>query len=130
MNRREMLQTAGLLAGSAAANAIAQTSSGSTLPTRKLKIIVTGGHPGDPEYGCGGTIARLTDLGHDVVLLYLNNGVTTGRPMDGVRVSEAGKACEILKARPLFAGQVDGDAVIDRAHHEVFRKLMESEKPD
>ena len=30
---------------------------------RKLKVIVTGGHPGDPEYGCGGTIARYTDLG-------------------------------------------------------------------
>src|SRR5271157_1709825 len=28
---------------------------------RKLKVIVTGGHPGDPEYGCGGTIARYTD---------------------------------------------------------------------
>ena len=22
---------------------------------RKLKVVVTGGHPGDPEYGCGGT---------------------------------------------------------------------------
>ncbi len=31
---------------------------------RRLKLIVTGGHPGDPEYGCGGTIARYTDLGH------------------------------------------------------------------
>ena len=34
----------------------------------KLKVIVTGGHPGDPEYGCGGTIARYSDLGHEVVL--------------------------------------------------------------
>ena len=41
---------------------------------RKLKVIVAGGHPGDPEYGCGGTIARYTDLGHEVVLLYLNRG--------------------------------------------------------
>ncbi len=38
---------------------------------RKLKIIVTGGHPGDPEYGCGGTVARYTDLGHEVVLTVL-----------------------------------------------------------
>jgi N-acetylglucosamine malate deacetylase 1 len=28
-----------------------------------LKIMVTGGHPGDPEYGCGGTVARFTALG-------------------------------------------------------------------
>ena len=34
-------------------------------------IVVTGGHPGDPEYGCGGTIARLSDLGHELILLYL-----------------------------------------------------------
>ena len=37
-----------------------------------LKIVVTGGHPGDPECGCAGTIARYTDLGHQVSLLYLN----------------------------------------------------------
>jgi LmbE family N-acetylglucosaminyl deacetylase len=97
---------------------------------RRLKVIVAGGHPGDPEYGCGGTVARYAELGHEVVLLYLNDGVPAGRPKDGVRVAEAGRACEILGARPLFAGQVDGDAVIDRAHSEAFRKLLESERLD
>ena len=43
-------------------------------PARKLKVMVTGGHPGDPEAGCGGSIARYADLGHDVVLVYLNRG--------------------------------------------------------
>jgi LmbE family N-acetylglucosaminyl deacetylase len=99
-------------------------------PPRKLKVIVTGGHPGDPEYGCGGTIARYTDLGHEAVLLYLNDGVPAGKPKDGVRIAEAGKACEILNARPLFAGQVDADAVVDRAHYEAFRKILEPEQPD
>jgi LmbE family N-acetylglucosaminyl deacetylase len=97
---------------------------------RKLKVIITGGHPGDPEYGCGGTVARYADLGHEVVLLYLNDGVPAGKPKDVVRVVEAGRACAILKARPLFAGQVDGDAVVDRAHYEAFRKLLEAERPD
>ncbi len=99
-------------------------------PPRKRKVIVAGGHPGDPEYGCGGIIARYADLGHDVVLLYLNDGVPEGKPKDGARVAEAGKACEILKARPLFAGQVDGEAVVDRGHSEAFRKILESERPD
>src|SRR5271166_2543410 len=61
-------------------------------PSRKLKVIVTGGHPGDPEYGCGGTIARYTDLGHEVVLLYLNRGEWTDKPgydPAPVRVAEA-----------------------------------------
>src|ERR1700737_2980969 len=88
---------------------------GQSTAAPKLKVIVTGGHPGDPEYGCGGTIARYTDLGHEVVLLYLNDGVPVGQPQDGVRVAEARKACEMLKARPLFAGQIDGAAVVDPA---------------
>ena len=102
---------------------------------RKLKIIVTGGHPGDPEYGCGGTVARYSDLGHDVVLLYLNRGEkgcpdTPQNAGSRVRVPEAKRACEILKARPLFAPQCDGNAVVDPAHYEEFRKLIEAESPD
>ena len=96
----------------------------------RFKVVVAGGHPGDPEYGCGGTITRYSDLGHEVVLLYLNDGVPAGKPADGVRIAEARKACEILEARPLFASQIDGEAVLDRAHYGAFRKILESEKPD
>jgi LmbE family N-acetylglucosaminyl deacetylase len=127
LHRRDLLGQAGSL-GSALA--LGAPLADDPPPRRKRKIIVTGGHPGDPEYGCGGTIACHTDLGHDVVLLYLNDGVPAGKPRDGVRVAEAEKACQILKARPLFAGQVDGDAVVDRAHYDAFRTLLETEKPD
>src|SRR3569832_2305070 len=67
----------------------AQTSGpGSGKP--KLKIVVTGGHPGDPEYGCGGTVARYTDLGHEVLLLYLTQGEPPGSTQrKGERVEEA-----------------------------------------
>jgi LmbE family N-acetylglucosaminyl deacetylase len=40
----------------------------------KLKVVVVGAHPGDPEAACGGTMARLADLGHEVVALYLTRG--------------------------------------------------------
>ena len=76
ISRRDMLSTATFL-GSAALAAIAAepSPSESLLATKaKFKVVVTGGHPGDPEYGCGGTIARYTDLKHVVVLLYLNRG--------------------------------------------------------
>jgi N-acetylglucosamine malate deacetylase 1 len=125
-----MINRRGLLSQACSLGSLALTAPSADAPPRKLKVIVTGGHPGDPEYGCGGTIARYTDLGHEVVLLYLNDGVPVGNPADGVRVAEAKKACEILKARPLFAGQIDGDAIVDRAHYEAFRKLLETEKPD
>ena len=96
----------------------------------KLKVVVTGGHPGDPEYGCGGTIARYTDLGHEAVLLYLNRGDWSDKPgydPSPVRVAEAKKACEILQARPVFAGQLDGQAIVDPAHYEQFHRLLEAE---
>jgi LmbE family N-acetylglucosaminyl deacetylase len=100
---------------------------------RKLKVIVTGGHPGDPEYGCGGTIARYTDVGREVVLLYLNRGhpaETATRPASPVRSKEAEKACAILKARPVFAGQIDAHSVVDAEHYAQFRRLIADEKPD
>jgi len=112
------------------------TARSAELPARsgkKSKIVVTGGHPGDPEYGCGGTIARYTDLGHEVVLLYLNKGEPRGNPgktASGTRVEEARKACDILKAHPVFADQIDGEAIVDREHYEQFRKVLEAEKPD
>ena len=101
----------------------------------RLKIIVTGGHPGDPECGCGGTIARYAALGHDVVLLYMNRGEGYCKGADpsqcgAVRSAESGRACEILKARPAFAGQYDGRPIVDNAHYDEFHRLLESEKPD
>ncbi len=128
ISRRKVIAGTGLVAAAAAG---AQKPAG-----RKIKAIVAGGHPGDPEYGCGGTVARYTDLGHEVVLLYLNRGdsgyldkppVEDAAPM---RMAEAAKACEILKARPAYAGQFNGKAVVDRAHYDAFQQIVETEKPD
>lgn len=46
------------------------------------------------------------------------------------RMAEAAKACEILKARPAYAGQVNGHAVLDASHFDAFHKILESERPD
>ena len=110
---------------------------------RKLQVVVTGGHPGDPEYGCGGTVARYADAGHDVTMLYLNSGqklcpeghsdTSPSKPPDPgstVRVPEAKRACEILKARPLFAGQCDGHAIVDPPHYDEFAALIRTLHPD
>lgn len=121
MNRRDLLKAIPLTAA-AATNSLAQTSS------RKYKIVITGGHPGDPEYACGGTIARLTSAGHDVVLLYLNDGAW--ETSAEIRIAEARKACEILQARPLYANQKNGHAIVDNDHYQAFQKILEAEKPD
>jgi N-acetylglucosamine malate deacetylase 1 len=129
-----MLAKAGVL-GTGAAATLSLFGSEAVPPNeqgkRKLKVVVTGGHPGDPEYGCGGTIARYSDLGHEVVLLYLNEGDPPEKiGPKRLRVAEAAKACEILKARAAYAGQVDGRAVVDLEHYNGFRRLLEAETPN
>jgi N-acetylglucosamine malate deacetylase 1 len=131
VTRRKIIKSAGMLASGLALNdplmqALAQT--GAT-PAKKLKAIVAGGHPGDPEYGCGGAVARLTALGHDVTLLYLNNGAWPPTSEE-IRIAEAKKACEILKAKPVWAGQQNGHAVVDNDHYQAFSALLTAEKPD
>jgi len=126
MNRREMLLKTGMVAGATAAKAVAQNPSGAEQPARKLKIVVTGGHPGDPEYGCGGTIARLTASGHEVVLLYLNDGAWQ-QISAATRIAEARKACEILKARPIYANQANGHAIVDNDQYQAFQHILDAE---
>jgi LmbE family N-acetylglucosaminyl deacetylase len=80
-------------------------------------------------------VARYTELGHEVVLLYLNRGegycgeANLSRCAE-IRTAEAEEACRILKARAAFAGQYDGRAVVDKQHYEAFGRLLTSEKPD
>jgi N-acetylglucosamine malate deacetylase 1 len=139
ISRRELLlqstkisSAMGLLSTSAGLRAL----SGQTAhPSKKLRIVVTGGHPGDPECGCGGTIARYTDAGHEAILLYLNRGEGYCGPNDlkdcaKIRTAEAEKACAVLKAQPVFASQCDGRAIVDPAHYEEFSRLLMEQKPD
>lgn len=138
MSRREMLIKTGGLTPALAASVATTKAFGLPFeesPRGKLKVVVTGGHPGDPECGCAGTITRYAALGHDVVLLYLNRGegfcgLNDLKDCARIRTSEGEKACAILKARPAFVGQYDGRSVIDDSHYEEFRRLLDTEKPD
>ncbi|MGA9017140.1 MAG: PIG-L deacetylase family protein [Acetobacteraceae bacterium] len=106
-----------------------------------LNIVVTGGHPGDPEYGCGGTVARYTKQGHRVTLLYLNRGEDPHEGGDACsaaiaanrvtpRVHEAMSACRILGATPVFSPQCNGASIVDNAHYEAFTELLATLRPD
>ncbi|HEV2398272.1 MAG TPA: PIG-L family deacetylase [Candidatus Sulfotelmatobacter sp.] len=123
MNRRDLLKAVPL-----GAVAISPARSLAQIQQRKYKVIVAGGHPGDPEYGCGGTVARLTAAGHEVVLLYLNDGAW--ETSAEIRIAEAKRACEILQARPVYANQQNGHAIVDNDHYKAFQRILESEKPD
>jgi len=133
LTRRGLLGQAATLAGALAAGVPAGKAAWPT--PGQLRVIVAGAHPDDPESGCGGTIARLSDVGHDVVILYLTRGERgikgkTYEEAGRIRTAEAQKACEILKARPVFAGQVNGKVEVNYARYDEFLKLVQSEQPD
>jgi len=101
----------------------------------RLKVVVAGAHPDDPESGCGGTIALYSNLGHEVAVLYLTRGEAGIRGKNAqeaaaIRSAECQKACAILNARPIFAGQVDGDTEVNRGRYADFRQLLQAERPD
>lgn len=108
---------------------------GAGAPENKKKIVCVGGHPDDPESGCGGTLAKLRTLGHDVTIIYLTTGEAG---INGVsheeaartRKQEAINACKVLDCKPVFAGQIDGDTVVSNEALRHLQDLIGTEKPD
>jgi len=102
---------------------------------KKLNIVCVGAHPGDPEFGCGGTLAKYSEAGHLITIIYLTRG-EAGDPTKSytesaaLRTKEAETACRVLKAKPLFAGQVDGNTELTKTRNEEMTKLILSQKPD
>lgn len=100
-----------------------------------LKVLVAGAHPDDPETGCGGTIARYTQAGHEVVNLYLTKGEAgipgkTHNEAAQIRTAEAREACMTLNARTRFFGQIDGDTEVTSEAYKLVKKILDSENPD
>ena len=103
--------------------------------SQKKKVVCFGGHPDDPESGCGGTLAKLANTGHDVTIIYLTTGEAgiegkTHNEAAAIRKQEAINACAILKAKPIFAGQIDGDTIMDNTWLAKVQKMIADEKPD
>jgi LmbE family N-acetylglucosaminyl deacetylase len=101
----------------------------------RLSVVCVGGHPDDPESGCGGTLARYAALGHSVTILYLTRGE---RGIDGTSLDEAARirsaeseaACKILGATAAFFGQIDGATELNHAHVDAMHRFFATAKPD
>jgi LmbE family N-acetylglucosaminyl deacetylase len=111
------------------APAIAQIKPGA------LKVVCVGGHPDDPESGCGGTLALYAAQGHRVSIVYLTRGERgiPGRSESeaaAIRTAEAEAACGILGAKPVFAGQIDGATELTRTRVEALGAILDAESPD
>jgi LmbE family N-acetylglucosaminyl deacetylase len=135
ITRRTLLTTCGTAAVASALSVPAGALAADENAGRPLRILVAGGHPGDPEAGVAGTMARYAQQGHEVTALYLTRGEggVTGKTAEqaaAVRSAEALAACELLKARPVFAGQIDAATEINPIRIAEFTKLIETANPD
>jgi LmbE family N-acetylglucosaminyl deacetylase len=140
--RRDFLKLSAMsissLAIAPAAGAIQESMLMNTVTNKadkKMQIVCVGAHPGDPEFGCGGTMAKYSDAGHAVTFLYLTRGEAsdpdkTYSEMAALRTKEATVSCKILNATPMFAGQIDGNTILDKNKNEEMTKIILSLKPD
>src|SRR3954468_23967016 len=117
VSRRALITSSGRAAIAAVGLPLLAEGIPQTPPSRRLKVIVAGAHPDDPESSCGGTMSRYADLGHEVVALYLTRGEAgikgkSAEEAAAMRTAEAERACQILKVRPVFARQVDGQTEV------------------
>jgi LmbE family N-acetylglucosaminyl deacetylase len=98
-------------------------------------IVCVGGHPDDPESGCGGTMILHALGGCKVSIVYLTkgeagiNGKSHGEAAD-IRMKEAKAAASIIGADPYFAGQTDGDTLFNKSEIKKLQDLLNRLKPD
>ncbi len=109
-------------------------ASGAAPGQHRLKIVIFGGHPDDPESGAGGLAALLSRQGHEVILAY---GTTFrgdrrffDRPEAEVRQAEATAACKVLGATPRFFPYAHEKLITDEATLRAVSSWLDEVKPD
>jgi N-acetylglucosamine malate deacetylase 1 len=105
------------------------------IKTGPLSVACVGGHPDDPESGCGGTLAKYAEQGHRVTVIYLTRGERgiSGKSESeaaSIRTAEAEAACRTIGASAVFAGQIDGSTELTRARVDEMGKLIDQASPD
>jgi LmbE family N-acetylglucosaminyl deacetylase len=99
-----------------------------------LRIVVFGGHPDDPETGCGGLGARLTQAGHTVLIAYATcyrgDRKIGDEPEATVRRREATAACKELGATPHFFDYAHEKLFADEATLDTVASWLKEVQPD
>jgi LmbE family N-acetylglucosaminyl deacetylase len=72
---------------------------------KKMNILAIGAHPDDIEFGCGGSLIKYADRGHNLFLLIMTEG-GLGAP-SRIRKAEQLDAQEIMGIRRIFWGNYE-----------------------
>ncbi|MGE5280056.1 MAG: PIG-L deacetylase family protein [Deltaproteobacteria bacterium] len=94
-----------------------------------MNILAIGAHPDDIEFGCGGTLMRCAQKGHQVFLLVLTSGGVGGSPEK--RRCEQERAAHYMKARRVFWGDfIDTEVPRDRSVITLIEETIKKTRPD
>jgi LmbE family N-acetylglucosaminyl deacetylase len=94
-----------------------------------MNILAIGPHPDDIEFGCGGTLFKYNQKGHNVFLLVLTDGSFGGDPQ--VRKEEQKEAAKFIGAKELFWGNFrDTELVGNRELIHKIDEVIQKVKPD
>jgi LmbE family N-acetylglucosaminyl deacetylase len=137
LTRRSFVRQSLVAAGPAmmAANAMSLVPPQAESGAARMTVVCVGGHPDDPESGCGGTLARYAALGHAVTVVYLTRGERgiSGRSLDeaaSIRSAECEAACKIIGAKAVFFGQIDGATELTQPQVDAMKRLFAADNPD
>ena len=77
-----------------------------------MRILTIGPHPDDLEYGCGGTLSKMSHGGHEIHLLVMTKGEMGGQ--SALRSKEQESSARILKARLYWGRWTDTQVPLNK----------------
>lgn len=93
-----------------------------------MNILAIGAHPDDIEFGCGGTLIKYAQKGHNVYLLILTTGIVGGDPE--IRKKEQEEAAKFMKTKQVFWGDFrDTELSVNKALISVIENVINKTKP-
>lgn len=95
-----------------------------------MNILAVGAHPDDIEVGCGGTLIKYADRGHDVFLLIMTRGERGGE--GEIREKEQMDAAGLMGIKDVFWGGFEDTELLNQGNaiiHTV-EGCLESTRPD
>ena len=98
-------------------------------------LVAIGAHPDDAEIHCGGTLAKFSKNGYEVIMIYVCNGDAGAKDMKPgetakVRAKEAENSARIINAQSRGLGISDGNLYPDHSTRNILINLIRETNPD
>ncbi len=96
---------------------------------KKMNILAIGAHPDDIEFGCGGTLIKYSEAGHNVFLLVMTLGDQGGN--SEIRSKEQMASKKIIGAKELYwGGYEDTHLIVNKELITKIEEVISENNPD